>query len=598
MSRFVATNIVGCIRAHALARPDVNAVSFAAGPKLETKSLTYSQLWLRACSIAIELAEVMAPGERAVLLYPPGLAFVEAFLGCIVAGIVPIALYPPRAKRTEDLDRVTKIAQQAGTASILTTTLYRTFLERLSANHSACAAFRITATDACATDFRAEERVNEPAPGAPAFLQYSSGSTGFPKGVIVSHASLTRNEEVISAAFEHDQAMVIGGWLPLYHDMGLVGLLLQPLYLGASTTLMSPLEFMRHPWRWLHLISRNQIETSGAPNFAFDMCAARCNDEQLRGIDLSRWNLAFCGAEPVRRTVLERFAARFEPFGFRREAFYPCYGLAEATLFVTGSRKLSGLRSLRLSADSLARGKVEKLATDPFADGVQIVSVGRPQDGELVIVDPQTFQLLHGQVGEVWLRGASIASGYWAGSIDANACFKAYTADGRGPYLRTGDLGFLDDGELFVTGRLKDIVIVRGRNLFAEDVEDTVQAVLSAVATTTVVAVGITAAEEERLVVLVEARNEEQHVKYRAIADGMREAVLRRYGVSLDAIVLVRRGGIPRTTSGKVQRKECRRSLVDAVEGMSVVWCAPPLRGVIRADAALAALVAGKDAPP
>ena len=308
-----------------------------------------------------------------------------------------------------------------------------------------------------------------------AFLQYTSGSTATPKGVKVSHGNLLHNEELIRRAFRQSEHSVIVGWLPLYHDMGLIGNVLQPLFLGARCVLMSPVAFLQQPSRWLRAITRYRATTSGAPNFAYDLCALKVSAEERESLDLSCWSVAFNGAEPVRAETLERFAAAFEPCGFRRDAFYPCYGLAEATLFVSGAPEARPpvIKAVRRSA--LEKGIVaEPLSLDE--DAVALVGCGSsPREQHIAIVNPESLATCaSGEVGEVWVSGPSVAGGYWNRDEETAGVFQAFLSDtGAGPYLRTGDIGFLDRDELYITGRIKDLIIIRGRNLYPHEIERT-----------------------------------------------------------------------------------------------------------------------------
>jgi acyl-CoA synthetase (AMP-forming)/AMP-acid ligase II len=300
-----------------------------------------------------------------------------------------------------------------------------------------------------------------------AFLQYTSGSTATPKGVMVSHGNLLHNEAIIQQAFAQTSESVIVSWLPLYHDMGLIGNVLQPLYVGAHSVLMSPVAFLQSPFRWLKAISHYRATTSGGPNFAYDLCVRKITEEQKAGLDLSSWQLAFNGAEPIRAETLDRFAKAFASCGFRREAFFPCYGLAEATLFVAGKTQSNAPAVIKhFETAALSNNRVIE-ATDESQDRLSLVGCGGPGMGQtILIVNPETARVCPpGDVGEIWVSGASVAGGYWNQPEATERTFHASLAESSaGPFLRTGDLGFLQAGELFVTGRLKDLIIIRGRN--------------------------------------------------------------------------------------------------------------------------------------
>jgi acyl-CoA synthetase (AMP-forming)/AMP-acid ligase II len=394
-------------------------------------------------------------------------------------------------------------------------------------------------------------------PHSVAFLQYTSGSTGQPKGVAVTHGNLLANEETIRIAFGHDAETVFAGWLPLHHDMGLVGNILQPLYLGIHSVLMSPVAFAQRPIRWLAAVSRYRATTSGAPNFAYELCARRVTEEQLSGLDLSSWQVAFCGAEPVRAETLERFAQRFAPVGFKRESFYPCYGMAEATLFVSGGTPRRGAVIKEADAQTLERNLVQ--APAPGLPQRKLVSCGRAHDDQRILVVDQESRspCADGCVGEVWLAGTNVASGYWGDPQSES--FAAYLVDGSGPFLRTGDLGFLDRGELYITGRSKELIIVRGRNVYPHDVERCIGQSHLLLDGTVGAAFSLEVADEERLVVVHEVAQrrvtEEDIEEVRSTAA---EAVARDLDIRLHDLVLVLPGGIPKTSSGKLQRGRCR----------------------------------------
>ncbi len=399
-----------------------------------------------------------------------------------------------------------------------------------------------------------------------AFLQYTSGSTGTPKGVMLSHANLIHNSALICHAFEHTRSGVGVFWLPSYHDMGLIGGILQPMYYGRPNVLMSPMSFLQKPLRWLQAISRYKSTVSGGPNFAYDLCVRRISPEERRTLDLSSWSLAFNGAEPIRPETIAEFTRTFAQCGFHPEAFYPCYGLAEATLMVTGGMK-TALPVIR-TFDAKALESNQAVDALPDEEGTRtFVGCGKAfADQEVVIVDPETMTRRPDcRVGEIWVAGPSVAQGYWRHAEETAKSFLAYLKDsGRGPYLRTGDLGFLHDGELFVTGRLKDLIIIRGRNFYPQDIEQTVEKAHPLLRSSSSAVFMIEVAGRERLGVVAEierGRNRSPQ-ELDEVFEAIRKSVSAEHEIPMEAIVLIKAGSIPKTSSGKIQRHACRNGFL------------------------------------
>ena len=469
-------NLIQLLQSRAAQQPGRLAYTFLLDGEGEEAHLTYGELERQARAVGACLQGLGLRGERVILLYPPGLEYIAAFWGCLFAGAVAVPAYPPRLNR--NLERLQAVVADARPSAALTNGQTLSRLKPLLHEVPALRALKWVATEEI--DICSAERWREPeVEGSTlAFLQYTSGSTAAPKGVMVSHGNLLHNQALIKRAFGQSEESVIVGWLPLYHDMGLIGNVLQPLYVGARCVLMSPVAFLQKPLRWLQAISHYRATTSGGPNFAYDLCARKINPAQSTTLDLSCWNVAFNGAEPVRAATLERFTEAFKFSGFRREAFYPCYGLAEATLLVSGSRAARPLVLKTVDKDALADGRVSEL-TEQDAPGHVLVGCGAASaDQSVLIVNPVSLTAsADGEVGEVWARGPSVAGGYWNRAEETESTFRACLADAEeGPFLRTGDLGFVSDGELFVTGRLKDLIIIRGRNLYPHDIERTAEA--------------------------------------------------------------------------------------------------------------------------
>ncbi len=551
--------LVELLRRRAAEMPNRRAYEFLVDGETDTRSLTYADLDRQARAIAAWLQSRGAAGERALLLYPPGLEYIAAFLGCLYAGVVAVPAYPPQRKR--GLPRVQAIAVDSEAAYVLTTTASEAAIRRLSGHepgYERLTALRWLNTDTLAIENGDDWREPEINERSLAFLQYTSGSTGTPKGVMVSHGNLLHNEWMIQEAFAHTGEDLIVGWLPLYHDMGLIGNVLQPLYLGVPCVLMSPVHVLQKPLRWLSAISRYRATTSGGPNFAYDLCVRQISEAQRQSLDLSTWTVAFNGAEPIRPDTLRRFGETFQSCGFRPEAFYPCYGLAEATLLATGGE--AGSLPVIRSRDAVAE---DRHTDSPSADRTStLVGCGTARlDQQIRIVHPELRTLcVDGRVGEVWIKGRSVAQGYWRRDEETHAVFHAMLADtGEGPFLRTGDLGLLGEGELFIVGRLKDLIIIRGRNHYPQDIERTVEESHPVLRSGGGAAFSVAEqGEEEHLVVVQEVEPRVKAFDHEAVITSVREAVAREHEVALSAVVLIKPGTLPKTSSGKVQRRLCR----------------------------------------
>ena len=551
------TSLIDCLRYWTEELPDATAYGFTDGEEEETQ-LTYSQLHKQARAVAAKLTELGMAGERALLLYPPGLDFLVAWYGCLMAGTIAVPAYPPRKNR--NVIRIQAISDDAQAKVALTEHEVTERSEDLLDESPHLKKLAWVATDRLPADLGDHFRAPKIDPAGLAMLQYTSGSTGTPKGVMLTHANLMHNVQIICHAFEPRREGGNGlSWLPTYHDMGLVGGCLMAMLFGRPARLMSPMAFLQKPVRWLRGIAKYQVTISGGPNFAYELCADKIGDDQLAGIDLSSWETAFNGAEPVRADTLARFTERFAPYGFRASSHYACYGMAETTLIVTGSHAHKGPVVRSFDARSLDIRRVTPVAAGtPHARA--LVGCGRSlPDEKVIIVDPEALvELSPDKIGEIWVRSPSVAQGYWNKPNATEQTFQATLADtGDGPFLRTGDLGFLYDGELYVTGRLKDLIIVRGVNRYPQDIELTAENANPKVQQSAVGAFAVDLAGRERLIIVAEVERTRRE-DWTDVIDDIRAAVTAEHELPPDAIVLVRFGSIPKTSSGKIQRHACR----------------------------------------
>ncbi|HEX6289412.1 MAG TPA: AMP-binding protein, partial [Herpetosiphonaceae bacterium] len=555
-------NLVDLLRFRAQFQPDHEAYTFLLDGETNSLSLTYAELDTRARAIGGLLREHAVPGARAVLLYTPGLEYIAAFFGCLYAGIVAVPAYPPQLNwRTS---RLTTIVADAQATLALTTRQMLAGMDRWLAQAPELRQLHWLATDDLPT--AAPECDTPQLNGAAlAFLQYTSGSTSAPKGVMLTHTNLLHNQQLIRDAFGHTPASRGVIWLPPYHDMGLIGGILQGLYAGFPITLMSPVAFLQRPLRWLEAITRYGATSSGGPNFAYDLCARKITPDQCAALDLSTWEVAFSGAEPVRAETLDRFAATFAPHGFRREAFYPCYGLAEATLIVSGGTRTAPPIIRTFDAEALTQHRAVEAAETP-AQTRALVGCGQVLgDQRIVIVDPQRrTRCQPDEIGEIWVAGPSVAQGYWRRDEATLQTFKARLADtDDGPYLRTGDLGIVQNGELFITGRLKDMLIIRGRNHYPQDIELTVEQSHPALRPSAGAAFAVEIDGEEHLFVVQEVERQHRKTDLSLVIAAIRRAVAEQHDVQVYGVVLIKPGSIPKTSSGKIQRHACRSSVLD-----------------------------------
>lgn len=556
-SRNSAQTLVQLLRENAEGAGDKQAFSFIRtddGPEI---SLTYRALHERAMAIGGELQSLISPGERALLLYPPGLEFISAFFGCLYAGVVavPVAL-PTRNRATSAIGSI--LAASKPTV-ILSTAEQRNKSQESHSETSELLQRPWIATDLISNDRQLSWRDLHIEESHAAFLQYTSGSTSSPKGVVLSHRNLLFNASLISHAFgatAEDRAVF---WLPHYHDMGLIGGILQPIYSNCTCTLMAPAAFLQRPSIWLETISRKRATISGGPNFGYDLCYRRIRAEEREQLDLSCWRLAFAGAERVRAETINRFIETFSCCGFRRESFFPCYGLAEATLMASGGPRDTAPSIVRVRGDALEQNVVADAGPDDSAVRT-LVGCGENLPGqEIVIADPETLLQCEDQkLGEIWLRGPSVAVGYYDCPEATKAAFDGYLKSGDGPFLRTGDLGFLRGGQLFVTARLKDVIVIRGRNHYPEDLEHSVEGAHPAFRIGFTAAFSVDVEDREQLVVVQEIEPRHRDLDVDAALRAIRRVIASIHELEVHTVVLAKAGTISKTSSNKTQRSACR----------------------------------------
>jgi acyl-CoA synthetase (AMP-forming)/AMP-acid ligase II len=533
-----AETIVDVLRQRAELTPHKRVFLFLDKAEREGASCTFAQLDRRARAIGSRLAALGARGKQVLLPNPPGLEFVANFFGCLYAGAVAVPACSSLLSARKH-DRLRVIVEDAEVEFILaaSTNSLVTFRES-NAGEDWTSRVTLLATDEVADVEEAEWSPAHCGADDVAYIQYSSGSTSSPKGVVISHRNVMSNQWMLQQAFRTSEDSVIVSWLPHFHDMGLVGVIQRAIYVGMSVVLMPPIEFIRRPVQWLRAISKYRGSISIAPNFAYDLCVERVKDEAIAELDLSCWQVAFNGSEPVKADTMQRFAEKFGKTGFCTESFYPCYGLAEATVFVSS-----------------------RAPSEPVVSRRQVVSCGPASAGERVlIVDPKTFGCCSaGTEGEIWVAGPHVAQGYWKRADETRKAFRAWLSDnGDGPFLRTGDLGFILDGELHVTGRLKELIILHGKNHYPQDIEAIVATSHPLLRRDCGAAFSIEVTGREELVVLQEVKRQTQPEKSFEIKCAIRQALAEDRAIKPYSVVLLKPNTIPKTSSGKIMRSACR----------------------------------------
>lgn len=580
------SNLVEILQHRAITQGEATAYIFLKDGENKEVRLTYQELEHQAKAIAIELQQLVCPGSRVLLIYSYSgcLEFITAFFGCLYAGVVAVPCHPPKNRLTT-LEVKTRI-ESAGAEVILTeSSLIGKLKTQLSAwgngSLNCLNTDKTRKIDQNQTDNWIAPEINS---NTLAFLQYTSGSTGEPKGVMISHGCLMQNQEMLKQAFGHTRDLVVVGWLPLFHDMGLIGNVIQPIYVGASCVLMSPVSFVQKPIRWLQAISNYQGTTSGAPNFAYDLLCDRVTTEQLAQLDLSSWEMAFCGAEPVQSLTMDKFSRKFANCGFKSAAFYPCYGMAEATLIITGGDRTKPPKVKYLDKIALEKNRV--VAMDQVNESepgtTTLVSAGYPWlDGKIAIMDPQSLrECAVNETGEIWFASSSVGQGYWQLPEKTQQTF--HGALNGDKYLRTGDLGFLDQGELFITGRLHEVLVFWGLNHYPQQIEQTVEQCHPGLKPNCGAAFSVEVGGKARLVIAQEIeRSHRQSLVMDEVVDTIRWQVFQEHFIDIYGIVLLQPGQMPKTSSGKVRRGVCKAMFLD---DSLAVWSQWHLRDIKSSD--------------
>ncbi len=580
---FEFNSFVEVLSYQAAKNPHLPVYNYLYNGKDVSDVVTYEKLDTEAKSLATVLLEYARKGDRALLLYRPGIDYIRAFFGCLYSSIIAVPTYPLEPYRIDKtLPRLLNLIDDCEPRIALTTSDVLVELQNAIAEVPILRKLIWIETDKLTSRVCENINVSVIGPESLAYLQYTSGSTGNPKGVMISHGNLLHNSELIKQRFEHGEHSRGVIWLPPYHDMGLVGGILQPIYTGFPVYLMSYLDFLKRPFNWLRAISRYRATTSGGPNFAYEMlCKCKIASDELETLDLSSWEVAFTGAEPIRSSTIKSFANRFESSGFNYQTFYPCYGLAESTLYVTGSKKCDGPTvSTRHKASETSQRLMRQ--TDQAANKKSttrskiLIGCGYAAgDSDIVIVNPSNHRVCkEAQVGEVWIRGPSVAQGYWNNKYKMEEIFGATLQDEPGrEYLRSGDLGYIENGQLFITGRLKDVILIRGKNHYPEDIEETVANCSQDIfRPNSCASFSIEIENEPHLIVIQELRTKyinfykgdeqnydtEKDQAIQELFEHINSAVVNAHGISVYSLALLQPGGLPKTASGKISRAMSR----------------------------------------
>lgn len=553
------SNLVEVLQWRALRRPGDRAYLFLADGENEEKSLTYQELERRARSLGALLQAQGFTGKRALLFFPPGPEYVETFWSCLYAGVVSIPVYQPKLNRS--IERLRSIILDTDATLVLTNSKGADALARWFINDAVFAHLHWVITDDFFSSGANTSLDIRGTSDAVAYIQYTSGATAPPRGVMISQENILQNVSFLHHRLAHPVDRYMVSWLPPYHDMGLVSSILLPVYAGFPVVLMPPAAFIQRPLRWLEAISHYRAATSGGPNFSYELCIYKSTPEQIERLDLSCWSAAFNGSEPIDWRTLKNFSYTFARSGFRLQAFYPCYGLAEATLFVAGGTREAPLRLKYFRKSALTKHLVEEVSAREN-DVCALVSCGfSAEDHLILIVDPVSLtRCSAGQVGEIWVTGPGIARAYWNNDEETTRILQAHLTDSNEQqFLRTGDLGFLWQGELFVVGRLQNVLHIPGKLYYSQHIEQSARSSHPSLCAKKNAAF----LEKNQLVIIQEVNRHTTRGECDEIINAIRQAILKEHFLELSAIVLIRQGSIPRTSSGKIKHYECHQRFLD-----------------------------------
>lgn len=544
--------------------PDKIAFIFLNDGDNDEVRITFRELDKAARSIADYLLRKVKKGERALMLFPPGMDFIKALFGCLYSGVIAVPAYPPRKNRS--LERIRLMVVDSGASVVMSTSEIFAGSEKNFQDVDELRSLPWVVTDNTSIASVSAAFTIDVLPGQTALLQYTSGSTGLPKGVMVAHSNIMRNCDFIRCSFGFSQQSIGVSWLPSFHDMGLVGQIFQPVFTGFTSVLMPPVAFLQKPVRWMKAFSKYRGTMGGAPNFAFDLLADNTTQEEREGLDLSSIKTIYCGAEPIRRSTFERFAEVYKPYGLKTEMLYPCYGMAETTLITSGPPSMRGPVYLCVSGNALEKNIIEQVTPDR-PDARYLTGVGFPWlDTKVRIINPETLvPCSETEVGEVWVSGSSVTFGYWNNHEVTEEVFHAKIKnEAELNWLRTGDLGFFHNGELYITGRLKDVIIIHGRNYYPQDIEFHAEASHPALQSNASAAFSVDIDDEEKLVIVVEVqRPHMRELDVHAVCDAIREKISEEFELNVYAIQLLRAASILKTSSGKIQRRAIREGFLN-----------------------------------